>query len=209
MRSVQNRSDSNPLSRNIPAEVLDVLFKAQAAGLLSRPVDIFRLDLNVLRFHLKEIAEAGIGRGLLRDIAAWSFHDSQELANKLRLLDQLLEESPKPDKEWPAVRRIIPDSLLMQLLGNISETSLRRYAQGERDTPVDVAARLHFLALTIGDLSGSYDDLGVNQWFTRPRPQAFAGKTPRDLLSGNWQPYDPGPTKVRQFARSLNYCLAT
>ena len=70
------------------------------------------------------------------------------------------------------------------------------------DTPDDVAARLHFLALVISDLAGAYNEIGVRRWFHRER-SLLDGKTPGTLLSGDWNPEDEGPQRVRDLARSL------
>lgn len=209
MRSIRYDSKDNPPDHKVLAETLDVLLKAQAMGLLSKPIDIFAIDLESVQSRLKEIATAGIARSILHDIDRWRSLTPAVIIHKLGLVDQLLEESANPEKEWPVVRRYIADELLANLLGGISEISLRRYASGERNTPLDVVARLHFLALVIGDLSGSYDDLGVTQWFVRPRKKAFSGKTPLDLLKGEWHPEDAGPQRVREFAQSLNHFVAT
>ncbi len=118
---------------------------------------------------------------------------------------EVLEEPANPRTDWTVVRRYISDELLTMLLGDISEINIKRYSEGKLNTPRDVAARLHFLTLVIEDLRGSYDTLGVKQWFVRPRKRAFNGKTPLNLLKGKWHPEDTGPQKVREFTHSLNY----
>jgi hypothetical protein len=77
-----------------------------------------------------------------------------------------------------------------------------------RATPDDIAARLHFLALVVGDLAGAYNDIGIRRWFDRPRT-TLGGRTPRQLLRGAWNPGDAGPTKIRELARSLVAAAAT
>ena len=209
MRSIRQDSEKHPLDYKVFPVALDVLLKAQAMGLINKPIDVFAMDWQTLQSRLKEIASAGIARSVLHDLGRWHLASTEVLNRKLRVIEELLEESAYPDKEWQAVRRFISDDLLARLLGGISEVSLRRYASGERVTPLDIATRLHFLALVIGDLSGSYDDLGVTQWFERPRRKAFNGKTPVDLLKGEWHPDEAGPTTVRDFARTLNHFVAT
>jgi hypothetical protein len=102
---------------------------------------------------------------------------------------------------------VFPIEDLAALLG-ISLSSLKRYQQGDRDTPDDVAARLHFLALVVGDLAGSYNDIGIRRWFQRKRTQ-LDGRAPAAILDGNWDPDDPGPQRVRELARSLVTLTAT
>jgi uncharacterized protein (DUF2384 family) len=72
-----------------------------------------------------------------------------------------------------------PD-LLSRLLG-VSTSSIRRYKLAARTTPDDVAERLHFLSLIVGDVSGAYNEIGIRQWFERKRVQ-LDGRTPVDLL---------------------------
>jgi len=124
----------------------------------------------------------------------------------LDLLDAL-EESPLPRTEWVGLERVLGADLLADLIG-ISPSSLRRYAAGTRDTPDDVAARLHFLALVVGDLSGSYNDFGVRRWFKRRRSQ-LGGQAPVDLLQGAWDPQEEGPEEVRKLAAALLGAPAT
>lgn len=75
-----------------------------------------------------------------------------------------------PDTEWKGVEPVLGADLLAQIVV-VSPSSLHRYASGARPTPDYVAARLHHLALIVGDLAGSYNDIGVRRWFGRPRTQ--------------------------------------
>ncbi|MGH9129840.1 MAG: hypothetical protein ACRDY2_13005 [Acidimicrobiales bacterium] len=93
------------------------------------------------------------------------------------------------------------DDLLARLVG-ASPTSVGRYRRSQRPTPDPVAHRLHFLALVVADLAGSYNSRGVRRWFCRPRPQ-LDGLTPRELLAGGWDPEDPGPQRVAALAGAL------
>ena len=208
MKTIHRHTINNPPDQAALSKALDVVLKGQAMGLIDEKIDVFTFDFSVVQRFLKQIATYGIGRTQVRDLENWEGVDSAEITDRLDSLDQILEESAKPETEWPAVRRYLTDQLLVQTLG-VSEISIRRYAGGERTTPAEVAQRLHFLALVIGDISGSYDHMGISQWFSRPRKKAFANKSPLDLLSRRWRPEDEGPSKVRQFARSLNFCLST
>jgi hypothetical protein len=114
---------------------------------------------------------------------------------------QALEDCPFPSTEWAAVESWLGAELMETLLG-ISESSLRRYSSGGRLTPDLIATRLHFLAMVIADLAGSYNGFGVRRWFGRSRT-ALGGRTPVAALSGEWDPDDLGPRAVRGLAQSL------
>lgn len=79
---------------------------------------------------------------------------------------------------------------------------MTRYERGDRRTPDEVAARLHFLALVVGDLAGAYNEIGIRRWFDRKR-SALDGHSPAELLAGAWQPEHPAPRRVRELARAL------
>ena len=99
--------------------------------------------------------------------------------------------SPTSASEWRGVNRVLGGDVLARLLG-ISSSSVRRYLSGSRATPDEIAARLHFLALVIGDLAGAYNDFGVRRWFQRRR-KLLGSRCAAQLLSGSWRPEDAGP----------------
>jgi hypothetical protein len=205
MNALQKLAENIPMSQEFFAEALDVLFKASAMGLIEKPKDVFKLDFLSIKKLFRQIAKYGFGEKWLHDIDAWPSQDPVDVIKKLRLLNNILEESPNPKGEWRVVLEYIPDNLLSYLLGGISASSVQRYSSAERDTPDDVKKRLHLIALIIGDLSGSYNHEGIRQWFQRSRNKAFDGKSPADLLAGNWKPEDASPSKVRQFAHSHSH----
>ena len=102
---------------------------------------------------------------------------------------------------------MLDEETLASLLG-VSISSLKRYRSGERATPDRIAARLHFLALVLGDLAGSYNDIGIRRWFLRKRAR-LDGRSPAQLLTGAWDPDDVGPARVRQLAHELVSLSAT
>ena len=108
---------------------------------------------------------------------------------------------PLPAFEWKHLIRVLGVDVLERLLG-ISAVSIRRYARTIRTTPDDVAGRLHWLALIVGDLAGAYNEIGIRQWFDRKRAQ-LDGRTPAHLLARGWKPDDPGPQRVRGLAHAL------
>lgn len=176
-------------------------------GLLPGTQAIGTLNYDVLRSTARALSRAGIGReagmGLLEPMSL----STDELA---QLLDNLLvsmEESPVPDHE---LRQLI-DVLGFDLVGQLVEasvTTIRRYASSARKPSTTLAARIHFLALLVGDLAGSYTDFGVRRWFERKRSQ-LAGKSPLEVLRGNWNPDAPGPLQVRKLAQALTSLPAT
>jgi len=192
-------------TRTVRALAVEAWQRAAAMGLVEP--DATRLDDDDVRRLLGRVRETGIARG-----PAWRFDNVEapsvaEIEALLRAVVAALEASPVPAYEWPAVSRVLDAEPLASLL-NISVTSLRRYVSGERETPDEIAARLHHVALIVGDLAGAYNDVGVRRWFTRPRA-ALDGQPPGALLSGEWAPEDPGPQRVRDLARSLTALGAT
>lgn len=177
------------------------LSRAEAMGLWSSAV--FHLDRGVMEELETRLADAGIARWVRRPVGS----GAAEAAGWLRALHEALAGSPVPASEWPAVSRSLGLDLTASFVG-VSLSSARRYASGERATPDAVAARLHFLALVAGDLAGAYSDIGVRRWFERKRT-ALGGRTPADLLTGDWSPDDKGPERVRKLAAGLAFSPAT
>jgi hypothetical protein len=186
-------------SRSVRVLAIDAWRRAEAMGLVEP--DVAQVDAADVVGLVKRVREAGIARDpalRLDNVQAPSADEAQAL---LRLVIDALEASPVPKFEWAAVSRVLDPEQLAALL-NISVSSLRRYVSAERDTPDEVAARLHHLALIVGDLAGAYNEVGVRRWFNRRRT-ALDGRSPATLLAGDWNPDDPAPQKVRDLARSL------
>jgi len=117
-----------------------------------------------------------------------------------------LEESPSPATEWQAVRDVLDDDALLAGLLGIGIASVRRYAKGERHCPDPVAARLHWLALLIDQLEGTYNAYGIRRWFQRPRA-ALEGQAPQDRLKGDWDPDDDAIQPLVALAQSAGLGL--
>ena len=115
--------------------------------------------------------------------------------------------TPVPASEYPALHRVLGPESLARLL-NISTVSLRRYQSGARTTPDRVGARLHVLALMVGDLAGAYNEAGIRRWFVRPRT-VLENRAPADILTAGWRPEEPGPRQVRDLATALTASPAT
>ena len=168
-------------------------------GLL--PERITCLDDDAMRGLETGMAEAGIGQTFLSELDRLPCCDPDRLSVLLERIHHALGESPAPAHEWRTLQDILGLELLARLLA-VSPSGARRYLSGSRATPDAVAARLHFLAFVVSDLSGAYNDTGVRRWFDRPR-RRLDGNPPVRLLTGRWSPDDEGPLRVRELARSL------
>lgn len=174
------------------------------------------LGARVARMGLKEAEPAAEGatggqllellarEGLCREIwHRWQELTGEDPAARAVLLEQAyqaLEHSPTPASEWAGLREICGDGLLERILV-ISPASLRRYTAGDRRCPDAVAARLHWLALVVEALEGTYNPIGIRRWFDRPR-QALEGAAPLELLANDWLPEHPGPQRLRSLAEA-------
>jgi hypothetical protein len=208
MSTIQITSTVEPFdSPEMARLAVGVISTADAMGLLD-DLEIRRLDLPSFREVVDKIASAGIGMDVQ---AALSAPASQIGRPEMgRLLDRLavaIEESPSPDHEWGALEDLFGTDRLGQLLGT-SPASVRRYRSKARSTPDRLAARLHFLATLVGDLGGAYNDFGVRRWFERPRT-ALDGRTPAELMQGEWDPEELALQRARDLARSLTASPAT
>ncbi len=205
---IQIRSVERPYDvPEVAASALSALTRADAMGLIPPDDRIERLDAKTMRRVTRRIADRGIGKALVLELDSARARRSGELRRILRELAAVLEESPVPDLEWPRLREVLGLELLASLVG-VSLPSARRYLSGERTTPDDVAARLHFIALVVGDLAGTYDELGIRRWFERPR-SALGGRAPRDLLGPGFDPDGEDAKAVARLARSLAGATAT
>lgn len=180
--------------------------RAEAMGLME-PAAVVRSDVATVRQLANRIRRAGIASAAADALNNVTAPSAAEVTELLEMIVAALEASPVPKFEWSGLGRVFAPEDLASLL-HISVSSLKRYEQGERTTPDVVAARLHFLALVVGDLAGSYNDIGIRRWFHRKR-SALDNRTPASILSGEWDPDADGPLKVRALARSLTTFSAT
>ncbi len=181
--------------------------KAQAVGLVRDMPEDTELTLRSVKRVVVRIRQAGLGARAARGLERAAPDDVDTILRELRELDALLEESPLPATEWRRLLDVLGRDQLVRLVG-VSPSSVARYAKGERDTPDAVAARVHFLALVVGDLAGAYNDLGIRRWFERTRT-VLEGRAPATLLGGKWQPEELGALQVRDLARALVSSAAT
>ncbi len=189
----------------VASAAVAVLSRADAMGLLSRR--IVCLDDSAMLGLETGMTEAGIGRAFLSELRSRPRPAPARLSAVLEKINEALDESPVPVREWPALEGVLGLDLLARLLG-VSRSSARRYLSGARATPDAVAGRLHLLALVVGDLAGAYNDVGVRRWFDRPR-KMLDGATPALSLGEGWSPDDDGPRRVRELARALASSPAT
>jgi hypothetical protein len=169
----------------------------------SRPAvvdDRVRVLADLLASDVLVLVSCGVLRDAARQLMV-SPDDVDTVEKVLRDAMEATEHNPMPDSEWPLTRSLMTDELLAPLLG-VSAQSIRRYVSAERDTPDDVAARLHYIALVNADLSGSYNERGIRRWWVRPR-SVLDQRSPMDRLGGGFDPDDDMATTVRKLASSL------
>ena len=157
------------------------------------------VDRELLALIFSRLSEVGVGKK-----GALLFSAANQVEDYRLLVEEALEEtehSPMPENEWHRLQITLGDEMLAELLG-ISPASERRYARGERVTPDPVADRLHFLALLVADLSGSYNEYGVRRWFDRPR-QVLGGRAPRAFLGVDFEPQSDDGSALRRLAAGL------
>jgi hypothetical protein len=187
MSEVRIESIAEPIADSPEAVrwAIKSVFRAALMDLLPEDVEQSRvvvLDTNFLLDFADVVGDAGIGQTILLDLnsALIKKASSKQIGDALRSLWQALDESPYPEGEWGGVRERLSDEQLADLL-QISTSSLRRYATGARETPDEVAWRLHALTRIIAALSGSYNDYGIRRWFERPRTQ-IDGRAPSEFF---------------------------
>jgi hypothetical protein len=185
------------------------LVRADAMGLLPEAEKGITLEASVFRRLAGRLASDGVGTNIVAILAGPHLVEAEPKSIELFLdrLSDALEVSPIPASEWKRVLSVLGIEMLARLT-DISPTSVRRYAGAVRDTPDDVAARLHWLALILGDLASAYNEIGTRQWFDRRRVQ-LDGRTPAQFLKGAWKPDDEGPQRVRALADALMGSPAT
>lgn len=153
---------------------------------------------------LRRLRDEGIGSlsvDTLMALMRQGTVDDKQVLEQLKRLNHNLEESiSDPDKGWRVAETYFPDSLLCELLG-IAPITLKRYKEGERETPNEVAARLHWLLITALDLSKSYNPRGVQNWFHRPRSRLKHKAPVQFLKGGKWHSDDKNIQTIRDLAR--------
>jgi uncharacterized protein (DUF2384 family) len=201
MKNIRLESASAPFANpGLAAKAARVVAYAGTTGLLEG-VDVKVLDAPTWGRVVKRFRDLGVGK--FRAFQALRGHQvpGEDVSKAIDVMYDAIEASPMPASEWISMREFLKDELLERLL-NISRQSIQRYASKERDTPQDVAERLHVIALVVSDLAGSYNEFGIRRWFDRPRAQ-LGGKSPAAVLHGPWKPDADLPRKVRELAAYL------
>ena len=210
MIPIQIHPDSAPsVNRRLHERLLTLLTRASAMGVLAGAA-VTQIDAQAVQRVLAALHKQGlIGAApvalaplLKKGPAQLDAATAERMADSVEQLVAVLDESPAPASEWSPMRAVFGDDVLGDLLG-IAPASLRRYAAAERSTPQATAERLHWLAIVVSDLAGSYNDFGMRRWFERPRTQ-LGGKSPRALLGARWTPDDKSAQQVRKLAATLS-----
>jgi hypothetical protein len=227
MSVIQNRPDQDPSAPaagrvtphgarrvgrsrdNLGRLVFEASRRAEAMGLVDNvdPHASGAADLDTVRRLARRVGRAGIAAATAAHLNNVEAPSREELAALLETMIAALEASPAPKFEWGGLGRVFDPEELAALL-QVSVSSLKRYQSGDRTTPDLIAARLHFLALLVGDLAGSYNEIGIRRWFHRKRTQ-LDGRPPAAFLKAEWNPDDEGPARVRELARELVSVSAT
>jgi hypothetical protein len=185
-----------------------LLSYAAAMDLLDDVHTVQTLNYDTVLRSAKKLAVAtGIGGTTLVMLQQRGADDPSRLRSLLGELYEQLEQSPAPKVEWKPLEKSLGSALLAHLL-RVSTTSVERYESGERQTPDEVADRLHSLALIVSDLAGAYNDFGIRRWFDRPRIP-LGGKSPKEVLSQIWSSSSEPARQVRSMASSLTGSPAT
>lgn len=203
MLRLHPESKPSPLTHSLVAhEAVRTICLAQAMGLIpsGKIIDLLHPDA-FSEMLAKIIKNTGIGKSAMGDLHNFAAWEPEKAASILKQFNRNLTDSPLPSTEWPGLEKVLGVDLLTRLLG-ISPASLHRYRSGFRRTPDRIAARLHFLALVAGDLTGSYNEFGIRRWFGRSRYLLY-NKSPEKALTGDWDPEDPLPRRIQELAHSL------
>ena len=206
MKDIRLESISPPFAESgAGSAAARVIAFAATTGLLEK-IDVRALDLPTWELVLKRLRDLGIGKLQAPAKSERPGSPNDALVRAIHGIYDAIEASPMPESEWTSMRALLKDELLERLL-HISRQSIQRYAAGDRQTPQDVADRLHAIALIASDLAGSYNEFGIRRWFERPRAQ-LSGKSPVEILKGDWNPDAERPRKVRDLAATLSGATA-
>ena len=134
--------------------------------------------------------------------------DEAQLVDALRATLEAVDASPHPEGEWDPARDLLGDELLARLF-QISTSSLRRYAAGERrfeGTDLDgesfAGATLEGVIFDGSWLHSAVFRGGIRRWFERRRT-GLDGATPAELLESAETEDDARLERVLTLAEEL------
>ena len=96
--------------------------------------------------------------------------------------------------------RDLEEVLGVELLSELSNISPERFHDGYLD--YESATRLLFIFYVVYDLLGAYNKYGIRRWFSRRRAE-LNNYTPRECLSGAWEPTEGRAPAVMKLAKLL------
>jgi hypothetical protein len=205
MKTIHYGTAEKPLDDpELARQAFSVLDRAWAMGLLPMEGGVDPVSLTGLTLTLAPVRKAGIGKASISQLAR---APRRKILPILRRINEALEGSPNPDSEWERMVQVLGAELLSRLIG-VSTITVARYKSKSRKTPPGVAARLHFLAMIVADLAGSYNSFGIVRWFERPRHQ-LGGKSPMQCLSPGWSPDSGHAIKIKDLAEAISGAVAT
>jgi hypothetical protein len=177
-----------------------LLALAETMGLWEPKSIVSVLDARIVASALEAIAVRGVASFAPMEFPL-AMDQTSKLAEWLAGVLQAVRESPLPELELPRLVELFGTVRAGETL-DTAESSVRRYASGERWVPDEVANRAHVIVRIVSDLAGSYNDYGIRRWFERPFSQ-LDGSRPIDVLSGPWDPDEPGVQRVLELAGEL------
>ena len=170
------------------AQAIILVRLAEEMGYFQRAPGMLMSDELVGR-AIDAIASAGVAEYLQAQAA---FRGSAENVTT-RALDALAL-SPAPEREFRSLDPLFGREVLLSMIGaNESDDAHRAVA---------VSERLHFVAIIVAILRGSYNEHGVRGWFVRPRRQ-LEGRTPLAVLHGQWDVSRADVASVMRLATDL------
>lgn len=174
LRSAQAPFDHPPVAY----KAARLLGHLEAMGLLPDNGEVTELSVDVLRGALEAASEAGLPVDLVQfDIG---LKDPSELPGYLDGLESIVENNPATT-ELRSVNMWLGPDLSSDLVG-VSTSSLTRYLGHIRPVPDGVAWRAHQACLLIGDLAGSYNEVGMRRWMVR-ECRELRGMTPIETVN--------------------------
>ena len=179
MTRLRLRSAQAPLDDpSVAYRAARLLGHLEAMGLLPDERAVTELSVDVLRGALEAASNAGLPVDLVQfDIG---LKGPSELPQSLDDLEAIVENNPATT-ELPSVTMWLGTDLSSELVG-VSTSSLARYLTNRRSVPDDVAWRAHQACLLIGDLAGSYNEVGMRRWMVRERRE-LSGMSPIEAVN--------------------------